>query len=165
MGAAAAALLACSLPGCSGEPTAGGSATAPPPDEPVLLEVPAGEVTAACSELLARLPVAVADQGRREVTPPDVPGAAWGDPPITLVCGVEEPAGFDDVASCLTVNGVDWYVPTEQLEAQGDLTMTTVNRRVSVEVQLPAAYFPPAATLADLARPVRRSIPATGHCF
>jgi hypothetical protein len=40
-----------------------------------------------------------------------------------------------------------------------------VNRRVSVEVQLPAAYFPPATALADLAAPVRRSIPATDACF
>ena len=123
------------------------------------------DAPAAAAELLTRLPVAVADQGRREVTPTDVAGAAWGAPPITLVCGVDEPAGFTDVASCLTVNGVDWYVPTEQLEAQGDLTMTTVYREVSVEVQLPAAYFPPAATLADLAPAVRRSIPRTDECF
>ena len=73
--------------------------------------------------------------------------------------------GLHRVASCLTVNGVDWYVPTEQLEAQGDLTMTAVNREVGVEVQLPAAHFPPAATLADLAPAVRRSIPKTDECF
>ena len=115
---------------------------------------------------MTRLPAAVADQGRRQVVPQGAPGAAWGaDPPITLVCGVEEPAGFTSVATCLTVSGVDWYIPTEQLEAQGDLTMTTVNREVSVEVRLPAAHFPPATALADLARPVRRSIPATDECF
>jgi Protein of unknown function (DUF3515) len=99
------------------------------------------------------------------VSPADAPGAAWGSPPITLVCGVDEPAGFNDVASCLTVSGVDWYIPTDQLEAQGDLTMTTVNRSVSVEVRLPAAYSPPATALADLARPGRQSIPATDECF
>jgi hypothetical protein len=131
----------------------------------VPLDVPSGPVPAACRELLARLPPAVADQGRRDVSPADAPGAAWGAPPITLVCGVDEPAGFDDVASCLTVNGVDWYIPPEQLEEEGDLTMTTVHRKVSVEVQLPAAYFPPATALADLARPVRQSIPAIDQCF
>jgi Protein of unknown function (DUF3515) len=132
---------------------------------PVALDVPSGKPPAACKELLARLPVAVADQGRRDVTPADAPGAAWGDPPITLVCGVGVPEGFDNVASCLTVSGVDWYIPTEQLEARGDLTMTTVKRAVNVEVHLPAAYFPPATTLADLAAPIRKSLPRTGHCF
>ncbi len=158
--AGVAALLASLVSGCTD-----GSDDAPPPDGPVALDVPRGRVPAACEELLARLPAAVADQGRRGVSPGGAPGAAWGEPPITLVCGVDVPAGFDDVASCLTVSGVDWYIPTEQLEAQGALTMTTVNRQVSVEVQLPAAYFPPATTLADLARPVRQSIPATGACF
>jgi hypothetical protein len=136
-----------------------------PSDEPVRLGVPPGPAPAACTELLARLPLALADQPRRDVLPADAPGAAWGDPAITLVCGVDAPAGFDDVSTCLTVNGVDWYVPTDQLEAQGDLTMTTVKRQVSVEVHLPAAYFPPATALADLAKPVRRSIPATDACF
>jgi hypothetical protein len=159
--AGAAALVVSSLTGCSGDPGDGG----PPADGPVALDLPPGKPPAACRELLARLPVALADQGRRDVTPPDAAGAAWGDPAITLVCGVDVPAGFNDVASCLTVSGVDWYIPTGQLEAKGDLTMTTVNREVSVEVHLPAAYFPPATALADLAKPVKRSIPATGHCF
>jgi hypothetical protein len=150
--------------GCTGAPSEDTTPEAPATG-PLALDVPRGTVSAACEELLARLPAAVADQGRRDVSPDGAPGAAWGAPPITLVCGVDEPAGFDDVASCLTVSGVDWYIPTEQLEAQGDLTMTTVNRRVSVEVRLPAAYFPPATALADLARPVRQSIPATGECF
>ena len=145
--------------GCSDEPAT------PADTGPVALTAPEGDVPPACTELLARLPLAVADQPRRDVEPADAPGAAWGAPAITLLCGVEEPAGFDDVASCLTVSGVDWFIPTEQLEAQGDLTMTTVNREVHVEVRLPAAYFPPATTLADLARPVRRSIPATDQCF
>ncbi len=146
------------LTGCSDGP-------APPDAGPVTLTPPAGGVPAACEELLARLPLALADQPRRDVVPAQAPGAAWGSPPITLVCGVPEPAGFDDVASCLTVSGVDWFIPTEQLEAQGDLTITTVNREVGVEVRLPAAYFPPATALADLARPVLQSIPATDECL
>jgi len=153
-------VLASLVTGCTGQPSDDG-----PSDGPVPIEVPPGRAPAACSELLARLPVALADQPRRDVIPADAPGAAWGDPAITLVCGVGVPAGFDDVSSCLRVSGVDWYVPTEQLEAQGDLTMTTVYREVSVEVHLPAAYFPPATALADLAKPVRRSIPATDECF
>ena len=166
--AGAVALVASLVSGCTGEPAAAPSSdtsAGAAADQPVRLKAVPRTVPAVCTELLARLPAAVADQGRRGVSPRGAPGAAWGDPAITLVCGVEEPPGFDDVASCLTVNGVDWYIPTEQLEAQGDLTMTAVNRQVSVEVRLPAAYFPPATTLVDLARPVRQSIPATGACI
>jgi Protein of unknown function (DUF3515) len=163
--AAAATLLVWGVAACSGGATDASSTQDLPADAPVPLDVPPGKAAPACRELLARLPAAVADQGRRDVSPADAPGAAWGSPPITLVCGVDEPAGFDDVASCLTVNGVDWYIPPDQLEAEGDLTMTTVYRKVAVRVHLPAEYFPPATTLADLARPVRQSIPATDACF
>lgn len=118
-----------------------------------------------CRQLLDALPETVADQPRREISPEEALGAAWGDPAITLVCGVGTPAGFDDVAVCTSVNGVDWYLPEEQLEEGGDLTMTAVKRAVYVEVRLPEDYFPPATTLADLAPAITATVPATGTCY
>jgi hypothetical protein len=86
----------------------------------------------ACTALLAALPDSVADQPRREVEPADAWGAAWGDPAIVLRCGGPAPAGFDDVAACTTVNGVDWFVDEDAVEAlrgeAGSLPMSTVNR-------------------------------------
>lgn len=120
----------------------------------------------ACRELVNGLPDAVADQERRKVEPTDAAAAAWGDPAIVLVCGVPAPDGFDEASACTTVNDVDWYIPQEQLDANGesDLTMTTVNREQYVEVRLPADYWPPATALADLSAAVSNNIEPTGRC-
>ena len=119
----------------------------------------------ACARLLDELPEAVADQPRREVEPADVAGAAWGDPAIELVCGVPRPEGFTRTSICTTVDDVDWYVPEEQLQQQGDLVMTLVNREQHVEVRMPAEYWPPATTLADLGPAVSSALDATGSCY
>ena len=118
----------------------------------------------ACAALLDELPEQVADQPRRDVEPADVAGAAWGDPAIELVCGVPKPDGFDRTSICTTVDDVDWYVPEAQLEQQGDLVMTLVNREQYVEVRMPAEYWPPATTLADLG-PAVSTLEATGSCY
>jgi hypothetical protein len=119
----------------------------------------------ACATLVEELPEQVADQDRRTVEPSDAPGAAWGDPAIELVCGVPKPDGFTRTSICTTVDGVDWYVPEEQLEQEGDLVMTLVNREQYVEVRMPAAYWPPATTLADLGQAISTTLDATGSCY
>ncbi len=122
---------------------------------------------AACRALLDDLPVEVADQPQRDTEPAEGLGAAWGDPPIVLTCGGPAPAGFDRASSCTTVNGVDWYLPEEQLQAGevSDVTMTTVNRAQHVEVRMPAEYWPPATTLVDLSAAVSEHTEATGRCL
>ena len=75
-----------------------------------------------------------------------------------------KPDGFDRTSICTTVDDVDWYVPEAQLEQQGDLVMTLVNREQYVEVRMPAEYWPPATTLADLG-PAVSTLPATGSCY
>jgi hypothetical protein len=121
----------------------------------------------ACRALVDDLPAEVADQPRRETDPAEGWGAAWGDPPIVLSCGGPPPAGFGRASSCTTVNGVDWYLPEDQLEPGGDavVVMTTVNRAQHVEVRMPGEYWPPAATLVDLSAPVSEHTAATGECL
>jgi hypothetical protein len=108
----------------------------------------------ACAHLVAALPSRLVDQERRE---PDVTyGAAWGDPPVVLRCGVDEPAGFDELSTCQVVNDVAWYIPEEQVTGEAvDIVMTTVGRMPGVEVALPAEYFPPAAAMAQLSDALR----------
>ena len=127
---------------------------------------PAEQDREACRALLDALPELVADQERRTVEPEDAWGAAWGDPAIVLTCGGPEPSGFKRISTCTTVNGVDWFTPEEQLDSPDpvELTMTTVNREQYVEVRMPAEYWPPATTLADLSDAVSRSIEPTGSC-
>jgi hypothetical protein len=119
---------------------------------------------AACGRLLDELPNKVADQLRRPVVPADALAAAWGDPAIVLRCGVTRPAGFDRASSCVTVDEVDWFIPEEQLERPGDLTMTTVKREQHVEVVVPEEHWPPGTTLADLSDVVRGAIPRLSQC-
>ena len=103
----------------------------------------------ACAELVRALPARLVDQERRgpEVTH----GAAWGDPAVVLRCGVDEPAGFDELSTCQVVNDVAWFIPEEQVTGEPvDILMTTVGRQPNVEVTLPEDYFPPAAAMAQL---------------
>jgi hypothetical protein len=125
------------------------------------------EVRETCRDLVAGLPEQVADADRREIEPADALGAAWGDPAIVLTCGVKGPEDYDPTNGCTSVNGVDWYIPIEQLEGNGerDLTMTTIKRDVAVEVLMPGVYWPPAAALADLSTPVAAHTERTGRCL
>lgn len=95
------------------------------------------------------LPDSLADQPRRKVE--DNPrGAAWGDPAITLRCGVTMPASFSRFSACQTVNDIDWYVPEKAIEDQNsDVVMTSIGRRPIVEVHVPAQLRPPASAMVD----------------
>lgn len=120
---------------------------------PATVDIPApaldDDEAAACARLVRALPDRLADQERRG---PDVAhGAAWGDPAVVLRCGVDEPAGFDELSTCQVVNDVAWYIPQEQVAGEPvDILMTTVGRRPNVEVSIPEEYFPPAAAMAQL---------------
>jgi hypothetical protein len=122
---------------------------------------------APCRRLIDDLPDQVADQDRRETEPADVLAAAWGDPAIVLWCGMPAPR-LSDTASCLTVDGVDWYLPEDQVappgEEQGTVTITSIGREQTVVVDLPGDYWPPATALADLSEVVKEDIRATGRC-
>jgi len=124
-----------------------------------------GAQARACAALVDALPEEVADQPRREADPGDGYGAAWGDPAIELRCGVPRPEGFDRVAGCQTVNGVDWYVPESQQTGRAeDITMTSVGRAAYVEVQLPKSYWPPANAMVDLGSALKRTIRSIRPC-
>ena len=78
-----------------------------------------------------------------------------------------EPEGYVPEGPCTVVDGVGWYIPEEQLDANGgaDLTMTTLFRQVDVEVSLPKEYWPPATALADLSKVVAAHTEAEKRCL
>jgi hypothetical protein len=138
------------------------------PDE-VALDSPAvfAAERAACEGFLADLPDTLADQERRTVTPDDALGAAWGDPAITLTCGVSVPKEFDRFASCEEADGVGWFVPDEQsADASSDVTFTAAGYRPIVQLELPASYRPEgaAAAIAQLAQPVKDRLELVRRC-
>jgi len=110
---------------------------------------------ATCAKLVDSLPHHVSDQEQRE-TKGNPLGAAWGDPPIVLRCGVGRPAGYDQFSACQVVNGLGWFVPEQTIEDQdAEVVMTTVGREPAVEVKVPATYRPPSAVMVDLGTAVK----------
>ncbi|MFI2707845.1 DUF3515 family protein, partial [Nocardioides sp. CER28] len=76
---------------------------------PVEITPPPASARAACAKLAAALPTKLGDLAPVEFTPKDSYGGAWGDPPVTLTCGVDVPDGFGPTSGCDVINGVDWY--------------------------------------------------------
>ena len=60
---------------------------------------------ATCDAVLAALPHQVLESTHRP-TEPGLLTRAWGDPPITLRCGVPMPPGLTPSSECLKINGV-----------------------------------------------------------
>ena len=112
-----------------------------------------------CAALVAGLPNEV-EGGRRRTAEPGVLTAAWGDPPITLRCGVAAPPGLTPSSECLEVNGIGWFSE----DAEGGVLFTTVGRAVFVEVAVPARYDPPVNPLLDLAAAIDAHVPLVRPC-
>ena len=131
------------------------------------LDEPQQADVAPCQRLVDDLPDEVADQQRRDTDPADALAAAWGDPAIVLTCGLPAPR-LSATASCLTVDGVDWYLPDDEVaapgEEQGTVRITSIGREQTVVVELPGDYWPPATALADLSPVVKKDIAATTRC-
>jgi hypothetical protein len=101
---------------------------APPP----ALSAPAQR---ACQELVAALPTELGDLPARPVDSSSPYVAAWGDPAVTLRCGVPRPPSFIATADVQQINGVSWFA-----ERRGGTTAwVVVDRPVYVEVLVPAA--------------------------
>src|SRR3954470_23816342 len=73
----------------------------------------AGPAATACPDLLRRIPAdGLRDRPRRPVTAGAERNAAYGDPPITLACGVAAPA-LPVGADVYLLSGVCWYSETD----------------------------------------------------
>ena len=123
-----------------------------------------GADAAVCRSLVDALPSRVADQARRTSDAGGGYGAAWGDPAIVLTCGVPTPKGLDPFSPCTVADGVGWYIPESQ-RTNEPVDMTTVGRAVDVRVQIPADYFPPAATMVDLAPALKKTVRELKPCL
>jgi hypothetical protein len=77
--------------------------------------------------------------------------AAWGDPPIVLLCGVTRPAALRADTTLLTVDGVDWF---SQPLTRGT-RFTATGRVAYVRVDVPEDYTSASDALADLTAAVR----------
>jgi hypothetical protein len=89
----------------------------------------------ACQELISALPTNLGDLPARPVESSSPYVAAWGEPAVTLRCGVARPPSFVATADVQQINGVSWFA-----ERRGSTTAwVVVDRPVYVEVLAPAA--------------------------
>jgi Protein of unknown function (DUF3515) len=125
-----------------------------------------GAAAAQCRALQARLPQTLMGVKRRSSSPASADTAAWGDPPITLRCGVPEPAAMNpaspqyDPKETQSVaeesDGVCWLSqPTDG----GGFRFTTVKQQTYVEVDVPGAYQGQSYPLPTLAPAVLKADP------
>jgi Protein of unknown function (DUF3515) len=138
------------------------SHTAAPPrpqaTTPVAVAAPslAGPQATACRALLSHLPDAVRDRRRRPVTAGAEQNAAYGDPAITLSCGVAAvtpPVGAD----VYPLSGVCWY----SQPGAGGTVWTTVDRTVPVRVTVPSAYDSPGQWVIAFSTPIAAELPVS----
>jgi hypothetical protein len=109
---------------------------------------------AACRDLLAHLPGALRDRPRRPVTAGPDQNAAYGDPPITLACGVP-PISLPQTADVYALSGVCWY----SQPGDGGTMWTTVDRETPVRVTVPSAYHSPGQWVIEFSAPISAVLP------
>lgn len=123
-----------------------GPAGSVPADEPTAAPQPTGAVPMAaptlaerpavvCRALLSQLPPTLRDLRQRPVESGPEQNAAYGEPPITVACGVPTP-DVPPTGNVYVVSNVCW-LPVEQADA---VLLTTVDREVQVTVTVPRTY-------------------------
>jgi hypothetical protein len=113
---------------------------------------PAAE--AACPGVMEGLPLELLGDPSRRVDSDSPFAYAWGEPPVVLVCGVDRPGGWTVGQSAIQINGVQWYVDTDDPETT---VWTTVDRPVYVEVRVPASVD--SAPVTALTTPLAQALP------
>lgn len=145
VGFVAVAVFALSLTGCG---------TAVHVADPAIT----GQDTEVCGPLLAALPAEVLGSVTRDTT--SQWGRAWGDPPITVICGGPEPAGLTATSQCLEVSGVGWW---EQAGDRGTV-WTTIGRAAVVTLGVPSEYGDPISALAQVSPAIAEHNPEVRPC-
>jgi len=145
------ALALLTVTGCSDD-TPPAAATGPV-DVPVQASAAPPEAVDACAALMDALPDEI-DPGvaRRPVTTDGARTAAWGDPAVTLECGVLEPDRPEEPAQ---VNGLTWSVR----DIGAGFRWTTRDLPIYVAVDIPDAYENGAELVNPLAAPILETLP------
>jgi len=111
-------------------------------------------VLSTCRALLASVPDEL-DKGvrRRPVTGDATRTAAWGDPAVTLRCGV---ARATTGIGPITIDGLSFLTRT----ADGVTTWTTSDRAVNVAIDVPRSYAEQAYDVQPLIPAILMALPA-----
>jgi hypothetical protein len=133
-------------------PAASASAPVAVPSTPARMAAPRlGERAAqVCLAVTSQLPATVRDLPARKVSAGPEQNAAYGEPPLTVACGVAQPAmceTLDGGPECvpldtelLLMNRVCWYAK----QTADAALFTTMDREIAVQVTVPLTYRQPA---------------------
>jgi hypothetical protein len=140
-------------------PAAEPSATPPRPQSttPVAMDAPALSTRAAtvCRALLSQLPGSVRDLHQRPVTAGAEQNAAYGDPAITVSCGVPMPK-IPPTDLVYPLSRVCWH----SADRPDATEWTTVDREVPVRVTVPKRYEQPGQWTIAFSNPVGATVPS-----
>jgi hypothetical protein len=156
--AALAGVLVFSTLNGSGTPNATPATPAAPkpmPSTPVAVAAPklSARQSTVCRALTSQLPAEIRGLPQRKVSAGAEQNAAYGEPPLTLSCGVP-PAKFPPTDDVYSLNKVCWHAAP----GAGGTVWTTVDREVPVQVTVPAGYEPAGQWTIAFANPVAASV-------
>ena len=123
---------------------------------PLPVDVPpvSPEAEANCPGLMELMPLELAGEQSRPVQSDSPFAYAWGEPPIVLVCGVDPPAGFVAGVGLIQIEGVQWYVDTDDPDTT---VWTAVDRSVYLQISLPSSVD--SAPVTELAAEIAAALP------
>ena len=145
------------------------AAPAPIPSAAVLMTAP--ELSArdaqVCLALTSQLPPAVRDLKARPVSAGPEQNAAYGEPPLTVACGVTKPKMCTELgqgggcvpldADVLTMDRVCWYGAPAAIGT----VFTTMDREVAVQVTVPSGLENPAQWANEFSDTVVNTVKST----
>lgn len=121
---------------------------------------PAGSVADQCRQVMGLLPEALVGQPR---TSREANVATWGDPRISVRCGVPKPAKLEPASRCDVLNGVGWFAEDPGTAVRKAWRFTTIGRSGYIEVVVPEKYEPAADVLIELTEAVQQ-MPVVKPC-
>jgi hypothetical protein len=118
-----------------------------------------------CLAVTSQLPSKLRDLPGRKVSAGAEQNAAWGEPPITVACGVTQPTMCERTdgghpgcvpldATMYAMNGVCWW--GQDLPATD--VFTTMDREVAVQVTVPGSYQQTAQWANEFSDPVVKTV-------
>ncbi|MDQ7909128.1 DUF3515 family protein [Phytohabitans sp. ZYX-F-186] len=135
------------------------SPTAPRPQSTAAVAMPAPALSTraatVCRALLSRLPASIRDLSQRPVTDGPEQNAAYGDPAITVSCGVPMPA-IPATDLVYPLSRVCWH----SADRPDATEWTTVDREVPVRVTVPKRYEQPGQWTIAFSDPVVAAVPS-----
>jgi hypothetical protein len=151
----------------SAQPSPSATVQTAVPATPVQMAAPklSAKDAQVCLAVTSQLPTTLRTLPSRKVSAGPEQNAAWGEPAITLACGVTQPTMCETAtgghpgcvpltADLLVMNGVCWYGE----DGPATKLFTTMDREVPVQVAVPASYDQPGQWANEFSDPVVRTV-------